>query len=96
MIGASHRCLPDATGPESLSPRELEVLRLMCDGMFSKEIGRALGVSYRSIQIYRVNLRRKTGCRTPCQMGVWAERNGILFGVFRENPLTVTSGRRHD
>lgn len=82
MTGARRHYLPvDATGASSLNSREIQVLRLMCDGLFSKEIGRRLGLSYQSIQVYRVYLRRKTGCRSACQLGAWAVRNGLVPNV---------------
>lgn len=79
MIGAGHRQPPvDATGADSLNPRELEVLRLMCDGLSTKQIAAAVALSEGTIENYRAKLLEKAGCRTACQLGVWAVRNGVL------------------
>jgi PAS domain S-box-containing protein len=42
-----------------LTAREREVAALLLDGMTSKQIGRALDVSHRTIEIYRARLMRK-------------------------------------
>ena len=39
--------------------REREIAALLVDGLTSKEIGRALGISHRTVEIYRVKLMRK-------------------------------------
>ena len=42
-----------------LTAREREVAAHLMDGLTSKEIGRALGISHRTVEIYRVKLMRK-------------------------------------
>ncbi len=42
-----------------LTAREREVAALLMDGLTSKEIGRVLGISHRTVEIYRVKLMRK-------------------------------------
>jgi DNA-binding CsgD family transcriptional regulator len=42
-----------------LTAREREVAAHLMDGLTSKEIGRALGLSHRTVEIYRVKLMRK-------------------------------------
>jgi PAS domain S-box-containing protein len=41
-----------------LTPREREVAALLTDGLTSKEIGRVLGISHRTVEIYRARLMR--------------------------------------
>ena len=43
-----------------LSPRETEVLRLLCAGFSNKEVARRLALSVRTVEVHRLNLRRKT------------------------------------
>lgn len=42
-----------------LTAREREVAALLLDGLTSKEIGRALSISHRTVEIYRARLMRK-------------------------------------
>jgi DNA-binding CsgD family transcriptional regulator len=46
---------------DSLSARELEVLRLMGDGYTPVEIAERLGLNRKTIDTYREHLRRKLG-----------------------------------
>lgn len=54
------RPLQSATG-SGLTAREREVAALLIEGRTSKQIGRALGVSHRTVDIYRARLLRKYG-----------------------------------
>jgi two-component system, LuxR family, response regulator FixJ len=47
-----------------LSPREREVVELVATGLSNKEIGRKLCISYRTVEIYRARLRKKTRARS--------------------------------
>jgi two-component system, LuxR family, response regulator FixJ len=47
-----------------LSPREREVMELVAAGLSSKEIGRKLCISHRTVEIYRARLRKKTRTRS--------------------------------
>ncbi|WP_439518420.1 LuxR C-terminal-related transcriptional regulator [Hydrogenophaga sp.] len=42
-----------------LTPREREVAAFLMDGLTSKEIGKLLGISHRTVEIYRARLMRK-------------------------------------
>ena len=42
-----------------LTPREREVAALLMDGLTSKEIGKLLAISHRTVEIYRARLMRK-------------------------------------
>jgi len=42
-----------------LTPREREVAALLMDGLTSKQIGKALVISHRTVEIYRARLMRK-------------------------------------
>lgn len=51
---------PDAGRP-LLSARESEILRCLADGMASKQVAEALGMSVRTVETHRQNIRRKLG-----------------------------------
>ena len=51
-----------------LTGREREVATLLIDGQTSKEIGRSLGLSHRTVDIYRAKLLRKYGASTTAEL----------------------------
>ncbi len=51
-----------------LTGREREVAARLLDGMTSKEIGRALDISHRTVEIYRARLMRKYGASTAADL----------------------------
>jgi two-component system response regulator FixJ len=60
-----------------LSEREREVLKLVVDGMTSKAIAEALGISVRTVEIHRGNLLAKTGSQNVAQLVRLALAGGI-------------------
>jgi RNA polymerase sigma factor (sigma-70 family) len=53
---------------ESLSQRETETLELVVDGKSSKEIARALGISYKTVEAHRARILKKLGARTTSDL----------------------------
>ena len=51
-----------------LTPREREVAAHLMDGLTSKEIGRALVISHRTVEIYRARLMRKYKASTTADL----------------------------
>lgn len=51
-----------------LTPREREVAAHLMEGMTSKAIGRALGISHRTVEIYRARLMRKYRASTTADL----------------------------
>ena len=51
-----------------LSPREKEVLGLVLSGLTNKEVGRALGLSPRTVETHRAHLSQKLDVQTLAQM----------------------------
>lgn len=65
--------LPTSTDPASgLSPRELEVLRLVAAGMANKQIGRALGISERTVKAHLGRVFRQIGVADRTSAALWA------------------------
>ena len=52
---------------QTLSPRELDVARCVGQGLTSKEIGRNLGISHRTVEIHRANALAKIGARNTAE-----------------------------
>lgn len=61
-----------------LTEREHEVMRLLADGMTSKEAARELQISIRTVESHRINISRKLGLTSIADMVRYAIRNGIV------------------
>jgi DNA-binding NarL/FixJ family response regulator len=61
-----------------LSPRELEVVSLLLDGLSNAEIAARLVVSTRTVHAHVSNALRKTGTRSRLQLAVHILRMGVL------------------
>ena len=53
---------------EGLSPREHEVLDGVVEGKLNKVIAHELGISPRTVEVYRANLMAKTGARSMSEL----------------------------
>jgi len=62
----------------SLSSREIEVLRLICNELTMKEIGEKLNLSDNTIQNHRTSLLRKTGAKNTVGLVRYAFENQLL------------------
>jgi FixJ family two-component response regulator len=51
-----------ATRLATLTAREREVMRLAVEGYSNKEIGKRLAISFRTVEIHRSRIMRKTAC----------------------------------
>lgn len=51
-----------------LTGREREVAARLLEGLTSKEMGKALGISHRTVEIYRARLMRKYGAATAADL----------------------------
>ena len=59
---------PVTAGPIALSGRERAIVEGMNAGLSSKEIGRKLGLSHRTVESYRARLMAKAGARNAYQL----------------------------
>lgn len=65
--------------PESvLTPREEEVLKLIAEGLSSKEIAAALTISVRTVERHRENILGRLGMRDRTQLTRYAIRAGLI------------------
>ena len=64
-----------------LTPRELEVLQLICNGLSNKEIAEKLDLSANTIAVHRANIMNTLGVHKTAELVVYALQNGLV------NPL---------
>ncbi len=69
---------------EKLSEREIEVIKLICDGLLNKEIAEVLSLSIRTVEAHRKNIIKKTQVTNVAGLMHFAVQNG-LYRKFRKN-----------
>lgn len=69
----------------SLTPREVEILRLLLAGYTNKAIAFEIYVSEKTVEFHLDNIYTKIGVRTRLMAGVWALQQGLLVET-REIP----------
>jgi DNA-binding NarL/FixJ family response regulator len=63
--------------PAPLTPRELDVLRLLAEGYANKKIAGELGISERTARTHVSNILAKLGLSSRTQAALWAAREGV-------------------
>jgi DNA-binding NarL/FixJ family response regulator len=61
-----------------LTPRELEVLKLIAEAHTSKEIADALFISIKTVDRHRQNILEKLGMRDRVELTRYAIRRGLI------------------
>lgn len=85
-VAAGQRYLPPATAArlveamesERLTPRELDVLRLLAQGQRNREIAENLGLAEPTVKIHVNNLLRKLQVKDRTEAAVVALRRGLI------------------
>jgi DNA-binding NarL/FixJ family response regulator len=60
------------------TPRELDVLRLICQGLTAREIGCELGISRKTADSHRYSLMDKAGANNGIRLFRWALKRGYV------------------
>lgn len=66
------------TEDRALTKRELEVLRLLAQGLSKPKIGAVLGISHNTVKRHVVNIFNKLGVNDRTQAAVWAAHQGLV------------------
>ena len=68
----------DASSLDPLTPRELEVVKLVAEGHTSDEIARMLFISRKTVDRHRANILEKLGMRDRVDLTRYAIRRGLI------------------
>ena len=61
-----------------LTPREMQILKLICDGKSNKEIAADLELSANTVAVHRANIMDALGIHKTAELVVYAIRNGLV------------------
>ena len=68
----------DTGTPDPLTPRELEVVKLIAEAHTNKQIAEALNVAEKTVESHRANLLAKLGMRDRVELVRYAIRRGLI------------------
>ena len=74
----SPEVLPEEGAPEHLTLRELDVLRLVADGLTNAEVARQLWISEPTVKFHLSRVYEKLGVSNRTGAARWAQRHGLL------------------
>jgi DNA-binding NarL/FixJ family response regulator len=76
------RLMTPASAPQQaespLTPRELELVRLVARGMRNKEIARALAITEGTVKIHLYNIYQKVGVDSRVALTLWAQSKRLI------------------
>ncbi len=73
----SRRTAPGEERLPQLTGREVEVLRLVRQGLANKQIARRLGISERTVKAHLTSVFQRLDVADRTQAALWAERHGL-------------------
>jgi DNA-binding NarL/FixJ family response regulator len=62
----------------ALTTREVEVLKLMADGLTTKIIATSLGITFKTVASHRMRILDKLGVHETVSAVRWAIRTGLI------------------
>ena len=86
-VAAGETVIDPGVSPEStlkgernraLSSRELDVLRLICDGLSNREIATRLSLSVNTVAVHRANIMNALGVHKTAELVVYAIQHGLV------------------
>jgi DNA-binding NarL/FixJ family response regulator len=60
-----------------LSPRKIQIVKLICRQLTSKEIGEKIGLSKKTVEVHRVQLFNQLKIKNNVGLAIWAIKNGL-------------------
>ena len=72
------RAVDEGASRSELSPRQLEVLKLLAEGCATKEVASRLEISTKTAETHRTNLMRRIGAHSLADLVHYAIRKGLV------------------
>jgi DNA-binding NarL/FixJ family response regulator len=69
---------PQGERGRGLTPRELEVLQLICDGLSNRAIASKLDLSVNTVAVHRANIMNTLGVHKTAELVVYAIQHGLV------------------
>lgn len=63
----------------ALSPRERQVVVLICDGFSGKGIAQKLGITFKTVETYKKKIANKTRMHCVAELVRWAIRQSVVI-----------------
>ena len=63
--------------PDGLSPREVQILGLVAQGLSNRQVGATLSISEHTAANHMRSILRKTGCANRTEAASYAHRHGL-------------------
>jgi DNA-binding NarL/FixJ family response regulator len=76
--GIRKRPSPGVTGPTALTPRELEIVRLVAQGLRNKELAARLSITEGTVKIHLHNVYDKLGVDGRLELVLCAQQRGLV------------------
>ncbi|MFB4394699.1 MULTISPECIES: response regulator [unclassified Pseudomonas] len=74
----ARKLVSNSRDENDLTPREIQVLAMIARGANNKEMARELGISVRTVETYRLSIRRKLNIDTAAALVKYALENGLV------------------
>jgi NarL family two-component system response regulator LiaR len=82
----------EPNGVQKLTPRELEILRLVAEGASNLSVARAFWVTEQTVKFHLSNIYRKLGVANRTEASRWAHAHGLLAAASTEHHAAAESG----
>ena len=77
LLSARRPTPAEAEDASVLTEREVEVLRLVRQGLANKQVARRLGITERTVKAHLTSVFQRLGVADRTQAALWAERHGL-------------------
>jgi DNA-binding NarL/FixJ family response regulator len=78
LAPAAASAVPASHSASRLTERQREVLQLIAEGHSSKEVASILGISVKTANFHRYEVKKKLGVHSIAELGAFAARAGVV------------------